>query len=117
MDIEDETKDNKITMERKKRSEINYRILKCKFTVRRIKKEGRKIGGREEGGKEGRSKERNEGRKKGRKKRKAEKRKGSRKQVSLHTHTLHYTVVRSLNREELNLCAYIRRLHRTGGFI
>lgn len=113
MDIEDETKDNKITMERKKRSEINYIILKCKFTVRRIKKEGRKIGGREEGGKEGRSKERNEGRKK----RKAEIRKGSRKQVSLHTHTLHYTVVRSLNREELNLCAYIRRLHRTGGFI
>lgn len=106
-------KDNKITMERKKRSEINYIILKCKFTVRRIKKEGRKIGGREEGGKEGRSKERNEGRKK----RKAEIRKGSRKQVSLHTHTLHYTVVRSLNREELNLCAYIRRLHRTGGFI
>lgn len=113
MDIEDEMKDNKITMERKKRSEINYIILKCKFTVRRIKKEGRKIGGREEGGKEGRSKERNEGRKK----RKAEIRKGSRKQVSLHTHTLHYTVVRSLNREELNLCAYIRRLHRTGGFI
>lgn len=67
MDIEDETKDNKIRMERKKRSEINYIILKCKFTVIRIKKEGRKIGGREEGGKEGRSKERNEGRKEGRK--------------------------------------------------